>query len=656
MALKQPNNAEYPLCFLREIAVCRRVGAHPNLTTLYFVSFDYASMPCLAMPFAYGNIGVLRSMAPAAVARIMSHVLSAVEYLHSLGITHQDIHQDNVLLYDTCDPESPNARFVLGDLGISNTYTSRRICEPHMAARFHTIPPEVLVTHSYDFTRKRYLKFTGRFAECARLDMWQVGCLLASLITTKSVPWTVDAVKFEKCYRRPKDGHKRLRSEDENMTLAKYTRRLLAAFEKGYEEFMAYARLQWYVDKELLDEMDECDAKDISQQPTPRVLRRLLYPMTAAGDVVRTELSVAALKLLSVVPVQRPSATDMFRMHGKVFIRSQRTSSMSGKDTKALPVMKLCNEFLLRLSDVYHPSPPPVVMPEDPSIPTWPAKVKRYLAYISCIVLRDGEEDSGVPHTNAHVASELHKVEFANCVVLSACRSLALRCRVLSCAVCFAEFYAVAYGASLCMILNYNLSNKYVIDVARDIVPRFLDMNRKCCAHHAKHGCSPFASGNDQVGKCGAILVRCLNGESDVITISTVAENIYCNNMMTEEMDEQVSHGEGSISLRLRICTLGLLFSLSAEPSDFDGKQKLLALAKGCIELVTADKGFGWEQIVASATTNSSSSPSCGRNDASEMLRRSGDGLTILLAVFSSVSTARSYLGTALARLGLLDV
>ena len=107
---------------------------------------------------------------------VMIGMLQPLEFLHSIGICHSDIKQENVLLMTTGDITRDHVR--LCDFGLCTFSTSTDPRDPVLQQGFKgTIPlvaPQVLLEDEYD---------------ARPVDMWAVGCTLLELVHEYPPGW-----------------------------------------------------------------------------------------------------------------------------------------------------------------------------------------------------------------------------------------------------------------------------------------------------------------------------------------------------------------------------------------------------------------------------------------------------------------------------------
>lgn len=247
---------------LREIAITRRLPAtHPNIALPHLVIYSTRNVPYLIMPLAQTNLTKMMCQRPInpntrlaipvsikAIAHCLHSICTGLDYLHSNGVCHNDIHPDNVLIFcdDGClDMENPNIRYALSDFGISCTRTMKRLVKPPFVSRATMASPELIAS-------KLDIYYTGRLANLFAIDMWAVGSIGMRLILDDLLPWEEAACAY---------GHATIftkyKSEIEPTRLA-----LLIAMCEFFDQattfrFGVYARNEqnvWNMDQKLLND------------------------------------------------------------------------------------------------------------------------------------------------------------------------------------------------------------------------------------------------------------------------------------------------------------------------------------------------------------------------------------------------------------------
>lgn len=179
--------------FKRELSYNYFLSPHPNIVTSFNISFNWAS--CFNVfvqehaPFGdlsrYININSnggsnnynRKCLPECQVKLIASQLASALEFMHSFKLVHQDIRPENVLIF-----KSNMTRVKLCDFG-STRKEGTLLTKGHLisssAASTSLLAPEL----SYLLPQERF--------ECHRSsDVWQMGILLCICLTGK-YPWDV---------------------------------------------------------------------------------------------------------------------------------------------------------------------------------------------------------------------------------------------------------------------------------------------------------------------------------------------------------------------------------------------------------------------------------------------------------------------------------
>lgn len=161
--------------FEAELSVLRRVN-HPNVIKLIEV-FESNNKVYMVMELATGGnlldrLEMRGCLAEEDARRVMQMVLSGVNYLHSLGITHRDLKPDNLLYYHPGN----DSRIMITDFGFASTRKADG--NPYMHTVCGTpqyIAPEIVLRRPYT---------------CA-VDMWAVG-VIAYIVLCGSFPFDAE--------------------------------------------------------------------------------------------------------------------------------------------------------------------------------------------------------------------------------------------------------------------------------------------------------------------------------------------------------------------------------------------------------------------------------------------------------------------------------
>ncbi|KAM6973658.1 casein kinase II subunit alpha [Aplochiton taeniatus] len=150
----------------REIKILENLRGGPNIITLLDIVKDPVSRTP-ALVFEHVNNTdfkqLYQTLSDYDIRFYMYEILKALDYCHSMGIMHRDVKPHNVMI----DHEHRKLRLI--DWGLAEFYHPAQEYNVRVASRYFK-GPELLVDYQmYDYS----------------LDMWSLGCMLASMIFRK---------------------------------------------------------------------------------------------------------------------------------------------------------------------------------------------------------------------------------------------------------------------------------------------------------------------------------------------------------------------------------------------------------------------------------------------------------------------------------------
>uniref|UniRef100_A0A8B9Q3M3 non-specific serine/threonine protein kinase n=1 Tax=Apteryx owenii TaxID=8824 RepID=A0A8B9Q3M3_APTOW len=254
----------------REIKILENLRGGPNIISLLDIVKDPVSRTP-ALVFEHVNNTdfkqLYQTLSDFDIRFYMYEILKALDYCHSMGVMHRDVKPHNVMI----DHEHRKLRLI--DWGLAEFYHPGQEYNVRVASRYFK-GPELLVDYQmYDYS----------------LDMWSLGCMLASMIFRKE-PFFHGHDNYDQLVRIAKV----LGTEDLYDYIDKYNIELDPRFNdilgrhsrKRWERFV-HSENQHLVSTEALDFLDKLLRYDHQTRLTARDAMEHPYFYPIAKDPAR---------------------------------------------------------------------------------------------------------------------------------------------------------------------------------------------------------------------------------------------------------------------------------------------------------------------------------------------------------------------------------
>ncbi|XP_041454176.1 casein kinase II subunit alpha-like [Lytechinus variegatus] len=321
----------------REIKILENLRGGPNIIALQAIVKDPVSRTP-ALIFEYVNNTdfkqLYQTLKDYEIRYYLFELLKALDYSHSMGIMHRDVKPHNVMI------DHENRRLRLIDWGLAEFYHPGQEYNVRVASRYFK-GPELLVDYQlYDYS----------------LDMWSLGCMLASMIFRKE-PFFHGHDNYDQLVRITKV----LGTDELYEYLDKYQIELDPRFNdilgrhshKRWERFV-HSENQHLVSPEALDFLDKLLRYDHQERHTAREAMEHPYFYPVVKEQNRSMPPV-----MSTQPNTSTSATNS----------SSASSARKAIDTKARPSGTIPGAPLIptptaqTVSPIPNPSPAAAVAP-----------------------------------------------------------------------------------------------------------------------------------------------------------------------------------------------------------------------------------------------------------------------------------------------------
>lgn len=237
----------------REIKILQNLAGGVNIINLIDIVRDpEAKTPALIFEFVNNQDfkTLYPKFQPYDIQFYLFELLKALDYCHSRGIMHRDVKPHNVMI------DHAQRKLRLIDWGLAEFYHPRTEYNVRVASRYFKGPELLVGFEQYDYS----------------LDMWSLGCMLASMIFRKE-PFFHGSDNYDQLVKIAKV----LGTDDLNAYLEKYK----IPLDKHYSKILgSYPRKPWnkftteenqaLASNEAIDLLDKLLRYDHLERLTPR--------------------------------------------------------------------------------------------------------------------------------------------------------------------------------------------------------------------------------------------------------------------------------------------------------------------------------------------------------------------------------------------------
>ena len=169
----------------KEVNILKHLD-HPNIIHYYQTDIDFdINMIHILIEYVSGEnlklyIDQFCPLPEKVIARFVSEILTALDYLHKKGVIHRDLKSTNILLTE-------ESILKLSDFGLSKL-TDKKTTSNDIVGSPYWMAPEILNQEKHSFSA----------------DIWSLGCTIIEMLTGRP-PWsnkcktTEQVIKYVKC-------------------------------------------------------------------------------------------------------------------------------------------------------------------------------------------------------------------------------------------------------------------------------------------------------------------------------------------------------------------------------------------------------------------------------------------------------------------------
>uniref|UniRef100_A0A8C2CV81 non-specific serine/threonine protein kinase n=1 Tax=Cyprinus carpio TaxID=7962 RepID=A0A8C2CV81_CYPCA len=288
----------------REIKILENLRGGPNIITLLDIVKDPVSRTP-ALVFEHVNNTdfkqLYQTLTDYDIRFYMYEILKALDFCHSMGIMHRDVKPHNIMI----DHEHRKLRLI--DWGLAEFYHPGQEYNIRVASRYFKGPELLIDYQMYDYS----------------LDMWSLGCMLASMIFRKE-PFFHGHDNYDQLVRIAKV----LGTEDLYDCIDKYNIELEPRFNdilgrhsrKRWERFV-HSENQHLVSPEALDSLAKLLRYDHQSRLTAREAMEHPYFIPVVKDQTRIAGSITVPSTNTAVSTATMITGELTPSHTHIFVQ-----------------------------------------------------------------------------------------------------------------------------------------------------------------------------------------------------------------------------------------------------------------------------------------------------------------------------------------------